>query len=72
MGQRSDVDDVDHLDAGAVDGADGAFAAVTGTFDIGLHFAETEVVGGFGAILSGHLGSVGSIFLGTAEAHLAG
>ena len=72
VGQRSDVDDFDNFDAGAMDSADGALAAVTGTFDISLHLAQAQVVSGLGAVLSGHLCGVGSVLFAAAEAHLAG
>ena len=69
MGQRSNVDNLSYLDAGAVDGTDGGFAAVAGTLYIGLHLAEAKVESGLGTILCGHLGSVGRILLRATEAH---
>ena len=70
MWQRCYVYNLCHLDAGTVDCTDSTLTTVTGTLDVGLHLAETEVVGNLGAILSCHLSSIRSILLGTAEAHL--
>ena len=72
MRQRRYVYDFGYFDSGAMYGTDGRFATVTGTFHEGLHFAETQVESYFGTILGGHLGSIGRVLLGTAEAHLAG
>ena len=71
MGQRSYVDDFCNFDASAMYGADSRFAAVSGAFDVCFNFAETEVVGSFGAVLGSHLSGVGGVFLGAAEAHFA-
>ena len=51
-------------------GTDGAFTAVAGTFDVGLHLAEAEVESYLGAVLSCHLSSVGGVLLRTTETHL--
>ena len=68
--QRSNVDNLSYLNACSVDGAYGGLTALAGTLDIGLHFAETKIVGYLCAILSSHLGSIGSVFLGATESHL--
>ena len=72
VGQRSDVDDLGNSDAGAMDGADSRFAAITRTLDIGFHLAQTEVVSDLCAVLGSHLCGVGSVLLRTTETHLAG
>ena len=72
VGQRGHVDDFGDFDAGAVYCADSRFTAVTRALEVCLHFAEAEVVGYLGTVLSGHLGGIGSVLLGATEAHLAG
>ena len=70
VGQRSNVNDFYYFDTSTMAGTDSGFAAVTGTLDISLDLAKTEVVSYLCAILSSHLGSVGGVLLGTTEAHL--
>ncbi len=72
MGQRSNVDNLCYCDTGAMDCAHCRFTTVTRAFEICLYFAEAEVVGYLGAILSCHLGCIRSVLLAAAEAHLAG
>ena len=69
--QRSDIRDLFHDDARGVDGTDSGLTALSRTFDVNLHSAQTEVVSHFRAILGHHLGGVGSVFLGTSVSHLA-
>ena len=69
--QRSHVNNLGDLDTGTMDGANGRLTAVAGTLDIGLHLAQAQVVSYLGTILGSHLSGVGSILLGTTEAHLA-
>lgn len=71
VGQRGDVENLGHFDTRAMNGTDGGFTAVAGTLHICFHFAETKVESDFGTILSCHLGCVGSVLFGTAEAHFA-
>ena len=63
MRKRSYVNYLANLDARAVYGTDGSLTAVTRSFDIGLHLAETEIKSRLGAILRRSLGCIGSIFL---------
>ena len=70
--QRSDVDDLHHLDACAMDRAHGRLAACSRTLHINLHLAQAHVVGDLGAIGGRRLCGVRSILLRTTEAHLAG
>ena len=71
VGQRRDVDDLGNCDAGAMDGADSRFAAITRTLDVGFHLAQAEVISDLCTVFGSHLGSVGRVLLGTAETHLA-
>ena len=71
MRHRSDIDDLDHLDSGVVDGTDGGLTAGAGTFHVALDLAETCVERGLGSILGCHLGGIGSVLLGSAESALA-
>jgi hypothetical protein len=68
---RGDVDDLGNLDTCIVDCPDCGLTSCSGTLDIAFYFAETCVESGLGSILSGHLGSIGSILLGTAETALS-
>ena len=70
--KRSDIRDLLHDDTRGVDGADGRFAALSRTFHVNLNFAETEVIGDLGTVLSHHLGSVGGVLLGTSVSHFTG
>ena len=70
--QRRNVDDLSYLNAGTMASTDSGFTTVTWTFDISLHFAETQIVSYLCAILSCHLSSVGIVLLRTAETHLSG
>ena len=72
VGQRGNVENLSNLYAGTVDSTYSRLAAVARTLEVGLDFAETEVVSDLGAILSGHLSCVGGVLLASAEAHLAG
>ena len=72
MRQRGDIRDLLHDDARGVDGADSRLTALSRTFNVHLHSAQTEVVGNLRAILGHHLGRVGSVFLGTSVSHLTG
>ena len=68
--QRSDIRDLLHDDSRGVDGTDGGLTALSRTFNVNLHSAQAEIVGHLGAVLCHHLGSVGSVFLGTSVSHL--
>ena len=71
VGQRRDVDDLGNGDAGAMDGADSRFAAITRTLDVGFHLAQAEVISDLSAIFGSHLSGIGGVLLGTTETHLA-
>ena len=66
-----DVDDLGNSDAGAMDGADSRFAAITRTLDVSLHLAQAEVISDLSAIFGSHLCGVGGVLLRTTETHLA-
>jgi len=68
--QRGDIRDLLHDDARGVDGTDSRLTALSGTFNVNLHSAQTEVVGNLGAVLGHHLGRVGGVLLGTSVTHL--
>ena len=72
VGQRRNVDNLHNFNTGAMDCADGALAAVTGTFNVSFHLAQAQIVCGFGAILCGHLCGVRGVLFAATEAHLAG
>ena len=72
MRQRRNVDDLHHLDTGAVDRAHGRLATCTRTLHINLHLAQAHVVSDLGAIRRSGLCCIRSILLRTTEAHLAG
>ncbi len=63
MRKRSYVNYLANLYTCAVHGTDGSLTAVTRSFDIGLHLAESEIESRLGAILRRSLGSIRSIFL---------
>lgn len=68
--QRGNVDNLRHKNARGIDGTDSALTAIARTLDISLHLAKTQVESHLGAILCGHLGSIRSVLLRTAESHL--
>jgi len=70
--QRSDIDDLHYLDAGAVDRTHGRLSALTRPLYINLNLTQTHVVSNLGAVGSSRLCSIGSVLLRTAEAHLTG
>ena len=72
MRQRSDVDDFGNGDACTMDGTHCGFATVARALEVGLDFAQTQIVSDLGAILRCHLGGIRSVLLAAAEAHLAG
>ena len=72
MGERSNVDNLDYLDASTVYGTDSRLAAITGTLDVCLYLAQTQIVSDLCTILCCHLSCIGSILLTATEAHLAG
>ncbi len=72
MRKRSDIRNLFHDDTRGVDGADCRFTALSRTFNVNLHLAQTEIVSDLGTILSHHLGSVRGVFLGTSVSHLTG
>ena len=67
MGQRRDVDDLGNCDASAMDGADGRFTTIAGTLDVGLDFAQAEVISDLCTVFGCHLSGVGGVLLGTTE-----
>ena len=60
MRQRRDIDNLCHLDACAVYGADGALTAIAGSLNVCLHLAQTEAIGYLGAVFRRHLGCIRS------------
>lgn len=70
MRQRSYVDNLGYLDTGTMNSSHSRFTAVSGSFYIGFHFPQTQVISHFCTILCGHLSGIRSIFLGASEAHL--
>ncbi len=72
VGKGSNVDDLHHFDAGAVDRADGTLSTVTGTFYVDGHFPQTCIISDLGAIFGSHLSSVRGVLFGRTEAHLTG
>lgn len=59
----SNIYDFHNLDTCTMNGADCRLTAITWTFDVCLHLAETEVVGNLCTILSCHLSGIGSVLL---------
>ena len=72
MGHRSHVDDLGDDDSCVVDGPDSGLTTGARALYIDLDLAETGIVSGLGSILSGHLGGVRSVLLGTTETALSG
>ena len=71
MRKRSYINYLAYLNTCTVHCTDGSLATVARSFDICLYLAESEIECRLGAILSRSLGSIGSILLGTAKAHLS-
>ena len=72
MRQRRNVDDLHHLDTGAVDGAHGRLTSGARALDIHFHLAQAHVVSDLCAVGRSGLCCIRSILLRTTEAHLAG
>ena len=71
MRKRSNVDNLCYLDTNRMAATNGSLTAIAWTLDVGLHLTQTKVIGNLCTILSSHLGSIGSVLLGTTETHLA-
>ena len=65
--QRSNINNLHHLDSCTMNGTDSRLTSVTGTFHIGLHLAQTQVISNLCAILGCHLSSIRSVLLRTNE-----
>ena len=65
------VHDFGDVDTCSDTGADSGFASLSGSFDVSLDFAQSEVESDLTAILCCHLCGIGSVLFRAAEAHLA-
>ena len=69
MRQRSNIDDLCDLDTIVVNGPDGRFPSVSGSFHIHLYLAKSCLMGGLDTFLCCNLGCIGSVLLVSAETH---
>ena len=72
MRKWSNIDNLDYLNTCTVYGTDSGLAAVTGTLNVCLNLAQTQIVSDLCTILCCHLGGVRSVLLTATETHLAG
>ena len=72
MGDGGNVADAGDGEAGALQGADGGFAARPGAFDININQAQAHIHAVTGGLLGGALGGKSGPLAGAAEARSAG